>query len=253
MEYISSVANQKIKDILKLKEQKYRKNEQKFLLEGFHLIQTALEQGIVLTLLGSEANLSQFKQNWAKIAEIIIISDNVADKLSDVKTSQAIFAVCQLNSGMIDLTHNVLLLDQIQDPGNLGTLIRSGAAFNFKTIIASHNSVSFYNDKVLRSTQGNFFQVNLLNDNLVTTIATLKANGYLIFGTSLHTDAKMLDQVTWNQKQKYALVIGNEGQGISPEIAKLVDFNILIEMTEGVESLNAGVAGSIIMYQINNH
>ncbi|ATZ18645.1 RNA methyltransferase, TrmH family [Williamsoniiplasma somnilux] len=252
MEYITSLSNNKIKKIVKLKEAKVRKVEKKFLIEGKHLIEDAFKKGLVLTLLGSEEQLQTLSHLNTQNIEILVITNPIAEKLSDVVTSQNLFAVCQFLEQTIDLEHNILILDQLQNPGNLGTLIRSAAAFNFKTIIASENTVNFYNDKVLRSTQGNFFQVNLINQNLITTMEILKNNNYQIIGTTLHQDAQMLNDVNWSRKSKYALIIGNEANGISSQISQLIDFNVLVEMDVQVESLNAGVAGSLIMYNIQN-
>ncbi|WP_026389113.1 TrmH family RNA methyltransferase [[Acholeplasma] multilocale] len=252
MEQITSVANKRIKEILKLKEAKYRNQEQLFMVEGIHLVLEAYHDGIIKTLIGTPKGLASLNAQVEDIDEVIEVADNVADKLSDVKNSQSVFAVCIMKKPVVNYSENILLLDHIQDPGNIGTLIRSAASFDFQTIIASPNSVSYYNDKVLRSTQGNFFHVNLVNDYLISAINDLKTEGYLIIGTALHGDYKPLQKAPFERNQKYALIIGNEAKGISPELFDLIDINVMIEMEEHVESLNAGVAGSIIMYQINN-
>ncbi|UZK63841.1 RNA methyltransferase [Mycoplasma mycoides subsp. capri] len=253
MEVISSVSNPKIKEILKLKDRKHRNKQKLFIVEGFHMIMEAYNDQIIKTLLGTSKALEVLKDEIPNIEQVIEISENVAKKISDTVTSQQIFAICSMpENTKIDFENNILLLDQIQDPGNLGTLIRSAASFNFKTVIASPNSANFHNQKVLRSTQGNLFQVNLVNEYLVTVINQLHDNNYIIIGTSLHDDSKPLSKVKFDSDDKYALIIGNEGKGISPELLDLIDLNINIEMAEDVDSINAAVAGSIIMYQINN-
>ncbi|ATZ17123.1 RNA methyltransferase, TrmH family [Williamsoniiplasma luminosum] len=252
MQKLSSSTNYKIKEILKLKEKHVRLERQQFLVEGQHLVLEALKKGIVLTILGTELALQHnvVQKHLHTVDEVYEISANVAQKLSDVVTSQHIFAVCSMKEQKIDYEHNILLLDQLQDPGNLGTLIRSAASFDFKTIIGSANAVSFYNDKVLRATQGNFFQVNLINEYLIKTINDLKQAGYVILGTNLHQNSKKLEKVRFNDKDKYALIIGNEAKGISFELLDMIDININVEMDDQVESLNAAIAGSIIMHKI---
>ncbi|PPE05440.1 TrmH family RNA methyltransferase [Williamsoniiplasma lucivorax] len=252
MKKITSVTNQTIKDILQLKDKAVRKERQEFLLEGQHLILEAFRKGLVLILLGTSEALKHgaIQKHLDEAKEVFEISPSVAEKLSDVVTSQSIFAVCAMKKPAIDLDHNILLLDQLQDPGNLGTLIRSAASFNFKTIIASPNTIGFYNSKVLRSTQGNFFQVNLINEYLMKTINDLKNEDYIILGTSLHQHAKTLEKVKFDDKEKYALILGNENKGISPELLDMIDININVEMNDQVESLNAAIAGSIIMHKI---
>ncbi|SYV95700.1 RNA methyltransferase, partial [Mycoplasma putrefaciens] len=184
MEKITSTANPKIKEILKLKESKHRNAKNLFLVEGFHMVLEAYNHNMVKTLLGTEKSLKVLKDEIPNIDQVIEISDNVCKKLSETITSQEIFAVCSMpEKNQIDLDHNILLLDQIQDPGNLGTLIRSAASFNFKTVIASPNSAHFHNQKVLRATQGNLFKVNLSNEYLIKVINQLHDNNYIIIGT----------------------------------------------------------------------
>lgn len=252
MEKITSVSNQTIKDLLKLKENKHRNERQQFIVEGFHLVNEALIKGQVLLILGTSQNLELLQLDNSNQIKTIEISSNVADKLSDTVKTQGIFGVCEMPSSEIDFTNNVLLLDKVQDPGNIGTLIRSGASFNFKTIVAAPNSVSFYNDKVLRSTQGNFFDVNLVSQDLILTIKLLKTKGYTIIATALHSEYQNLMNVKFDQYPKVAIIIGNEAQGISEPLFEHIDLNVKIEMADHVESLNAGVAGSILMYQFNS-
>ena len=147
-----------------------------------------------------------------------------------------------------DIKGNVLLLDHIQDPGNLGTIIRSSVAFNFPTIVCSEDTVDAYNDKVIRSSEGMIFNTNIIKDNLISFIPYLKTLGYKIYGTDV-INGKNIKTV--NEK-KVAFVIGSEGKGVSIEVKELCDDFIYINMNEKCESLNAAVASSIIMYDIYN-
>ncbi|ASZ09014.1 RNA methyltransferase [Mesoplasma chauliocola] len=249
MEKITSTSNNKIKEIVKIRDDKKFQSEKKaFFIEGLHMVEEAIKRNIVFEIFTKE-NMLERIENVNEI-RTTLISDSVAEKISSTKTNQGIFAICELIENEIDYSENILLLDQIQDPGNMGTLIRSAACFNFQTVIASSNSVSFYNPKVLRSTQGNLFSVNLVNDDLIKTINNLKQKNFLIIGTVLNNDSKPFKKTEFNQNQKYALIIGNEAKGINHDLYSLIDININIEMSNEVESLNAAIAGSIIMYNI---
>ncbi|ATG97820.1 rRNA methyltransferase [Mesoplasma lactucae ATCC 49193] len=254
MKEISSVTNPKIKEIIKLlSDVSYRKKERKFVVEGIHLVAEAMKKGIVDAIYMTEDAYDDLAMALpiSSYHNIFLIKDNVAKKIASTVNSQNVFAVCEITPQHIDYDNNILLLDRVQDPGNVGTLIRSAASFNFKTVISNPNSVSYYNDKVIRSTQGNFFQINLVKEYLVQSISELKNQGYIIIGTQMHEESKFLNKVKFKDDEKYAVIIGNESVGISPEISELIDINVLIPMEENVESLNAAVAGSIVMYEIS--
>ncbi len=143
----------------------------------------------------------------------------------------------------------ILLLDDIQDPGNLGTIIRSSKAFNIDTIIISPNTVDIYNSKVLRSTQGMIFHINIMVRDLESFISELKEDNYKIYGTKVDGGINVKDI---DIPCKYALVIGNEGNGMSVNISNLCDENLYIKMNTEVESLNAAVATSILLYEMDD-
>jgi len=252
---INSVNNPSIKEIVKLqKNATYRREVKKFVVEGIHLVAEALKKGIVEAVYLTQGVYEELYESLPRSNDqYFIIKNHVADKVSMTVHNQGIFAVCKMVAQEVDYDHDILLLDRVQDPGNIGTLIRSAASFDFRTVISAPTSVSFYNDKVIRSTQGNFFQINLVREYLMQTINDLKEEGYVIIGTQMHEESKMLPKVRLKDNQKYAVVIGNESKGISPEISRLIDYNVLIPMEEEVESLNAAVAGSILMYEIYEH
>ena len=252
---INSVNNPQVKEIVKLqKNATYRREVGKFVVEGIHLVAEALKKGIVEAVYLTQAVYKELYESLpTSNDEYFIIKKHVADKVSMTVHNQGIFAVCQMVTQEVDYKHDILLLDRVQDPGNIGTLIRSAASFDFRTVISAPTSVSFYNDKVIRSTQRNFFQINLVREYLIQTINDLKEEGYVIIGTQMHEESKLLPKVRLKDNQKYAVVIGNESKGISPEISMLLDYNVLIPMEEEVESLNAAVAGSILMYEIYEH
>ena len=146
------------------------------------------------------------------------------------------------------IKNNVLIIDGLQDPGNLGTIIRSGIAFGFTDFVLSLNSVDVYNEKVIRATEGMIFHVNVLRRDLLEFIPKLKNLGYKVVGTDV-TNGKDIKEVKCDN---IALVIGSEGSGMSSDVKELCDLLVHINMSDTCESLNAGVAGSILMYEVYN-
>lgn len=240
--YISSINNEYIKEISKLNEKKYRDKSNKYLIEGLHLVTEALKYDIIDTII--------IREDFSYETNIkhIIVSNEVMKKLSDNPSIPKIMAVVNKKESTIK-GNKILLLDRLQDPGNLGTIIRSAVAFNFDTIILSNDTVDLYNSKVLRSTQGMLFNINILRQDLTNVINELKNNNYTIYGTKVDNgnDVKEI-----NNTNKFALIIGNEGTGISDNILKQCDKYLYIKMNNNCESLNAGVAASILMYEMGN-
>ena len=240
--YITSINNEYIKEISKLNEKKYRDKSNKYLIEGLHLVTEALKYDIIDTII--------IREDFSYETNIkhIIVSNEVMKKLSDNPSIPKIMAVVNKKESAIS-GNKILLLDRLQDPGNLGTIILSAVAFNFDTIILSNDTVDLYNSKVLRSTQGMLFNINILRQDLTNVINELKNNNYTIYGTKVDNgyDVKEINNIN-----KFALIIGNEGTGISDNILKQCDKYLYIKMNNNCESLNAGVAASILMYEMGN-
>ena len=152
----------------------------------------------------------------------------------------------KLNKNLVG--NRVLILDDIQDPGNLGTIVRSAVAFNIDTIVLSKNTVDLYNPKVIRATQGMIFHINIIEKNLTEFISNLKKNQYKIFSTNV-VNGKSIKNV--EKGEKFAIIVGNEGKGVSNEVNSLCDEFIYIEMNNKCESLNVAVATSIILYELS--
>ncbi len=234
---LTSLKNEHVKFWLSLKEKKNRDKEQKFLIEGDHLINEAQKQNLILeTISIVDLNADYF------------VTKDIMTKISDQKSICYNAAVCNFIKEE-ELNGNILILDNIQDPGNLGTIIRSCTAFNFHNIVLSDDSVDIYNSKVIRATEGMLFHINILRRNLLNFIPTLKMLGYQIIGTDV---VKGLDIRTINNDQNIAIVLGNEGSGISKSVKNLCDTFVNIKINENCESLNVGVAASILMYEVNN-
>ena len=162
-----------------------------------------------------------------------------------------VIGVCKIKEKKKIVGNHLLLLDNIQDPGNIGTIIRSAKAFDVDTIVLSDDSVDIYNDKVLRSTQGMLFHSNIVYDNLTNVINNLKKENYVILGTDVNNGTDVRDI----KVDKYALIMGNEGHGVRKEIKDICDKNLYIKMNNSCESLNVAVATSILLYELNrsNH
>ena len=223
---IESVNNEKIVNYSKLKQKKYRDETSLFIVEGKHLVEEAKKNDLVVDEYILDENVSL----------------NVMKKLSSLDNVPTHLAVCKK---MIPrgIQGNVLILDGVQDPGNLGTIIRSCVAFNIDTIILSDTTVDVYNDKVVRASEGMIFNINIIRGNLLDIIPTLDMPLYttnVVNGTNLD-DIKI--------DKPYAIVVGNEGKGVSDEVNKLISNRIYIPMNEKCESLNVGVATSIILYE----
>lgn len=239
--YISSTNNDRIKELVKLKEKKYRDITNLFFVEGLDIIKEAYNASLLKTIYVLEGYEPLYKD-----IETIYVSTDVMKKISDISSITGYYGVCKKKEEKA-IGNRIIILDDLQDPGNLGTIIRSACAFNFDTVVLSKKTVDLYNPKVLRSTKGMIFNINIITRDLSIFIPTL--NNYLICGTDVNkgTNIKEIDIPS-----KIAIVIGNEGRGISKEIAQLCNKFIYIKMNKNCESLNASIASSILMYEVDN-
>ncbi len=240
---ITSLNNDKIKELIKLKERKYRKKNKEFIIEGRHLVLEACKKGIVKEIILTE------DASFTTDIPTTYVSSDVMNKLSDMESPSDIMALCGMEENDI-LGEKLVLLDDIQDPGNLGTIIRSALAFNVDTIVLSPNTVDLYNSKVIRATQGIMFHINIVTKDLKEVIDELKQRKVPVYGTKV--DGGMdVKNLSYRDHNKYALVMGNEGNGVSEEILNICDEFLYIRMNPKVESLNVGVATGIILYELN--
>ena len=207
---ISSLSNEKIKNIAKLNEKKYRDQTGLFIVEGPHLVNEA-------------KMLDLLEEVYSINGEGINVSIDVMKKICNTDTPTSIIGICRkLNKE--EITNRILILDRIQDPGNMGTLIRSAVSFGFDTIVLSKGCVDIYNPKVVRSSQGALFKVNIIYADIIEFISKLEE--YDVYGTSL-VNGIPLQNI--KPKEKMAIILGNEGQGVDKEILKN-NKNIFIEM-----------------------
>ena len=255
MQIITSKDNEIIKNIRKLKEKKYRDLSNSYIIEGIKLIKEAIvESKQIKQIIVCEENINNGGIDQKLLYEIakyecIYVTKKIFSLISDVQNPQGIMAVIekQNSEDNIDYKEDVIVvLDGIQDPGNLGTILRTIDSVGLKQVIVSKETADAYNPKVVRSTMGAIFRVNIIeSDNLIETLKNLKKHKYKVMATSLETNNNIYD-VDYNKK---VIVIGNEANGVSQEILDFADEKIKIPMLGRTESLNASVETSIILYE----
>lgn len=230
---ISSLTNNTVKELVKLNTPKGRREAKRFIVEGEHLVREAKAAGVLL---------KAYTTNGSLDGEIV--TDAVMKKICNTSSVVPQIGVCKMLPKS-DVTDRVLILDGVQDPGNMGALMRSAKAFGFNTIFLCDGCVDIYNDKVIRSSQGAIFKLNFLYGDKLWFISTLK--DYNVYGTNVVNGISVEEA---EKKNKIALILGNEGNGISKEINNLGLKNIYIPL-DNMESLNVSVAGGILMYEMS--
>ena len=255
MQRISSKDNSLIKHIKRLKEKKYRDEYGEYVVEGLKLIKEALQENADIKHIvvcdgcdNSEMIESHLKYEMARL-DFIYVPQNIFKLLSDVENPQGVLAVIGKPNKEADINLNediILALDDIQDPGNLGTILRTADSVGLKQILVSKGTADAYNPKVVRSTMGAIFRVKVIEcDNLKETLKLLQSKEYKVMTTSLKAK-KTIYEVDYKKK---IIVIGNEANGVSKEILNLADEKVIIPMLGKTESLNASVATGVILYE----
>ncbi len=253
---ITSKDNEQIKHIKKLKEKKYREEYNEFIIEGIKMIEEAMQENVKIKSIiicddckTQGAIPNELMYEIAKL-NCIYVAEKVFSTITDVINPQGIMAIVEKpisEEKEIDYNEtNFLLLDNIQDPGNLGTILRTADSLNIKQIILSKGSADAYNLKVVRSTMGAIFRVKIIEvQNLSKTVKEMKKHKIKVYATDLQTDKSIYDV----NYEKSAIVIGNEANGVSNEVLEEASERIKIPMIGKTESLNAAVATSIILYE----
>lgn len=233
---ITSKDNKRIKAVRKLLTKKERTKAKQFLIEGEHLIEEALKWNAnILELFVLENSEFNFD------LKTTVVTKDVMKSLSTLVTPPGIIAIVEMNTQTIN-SDRILALDGIQDPGNLGTLIRTADAFNFNRILIGKDTVDPYSDKVLRSSQGSHFHVSIEDTDLVETINDFDG---IVLTTDLQGEALSSQKITG----PLMIVLGNEGQGVSDDVLSHANYKVKIDMPGHAESLNVSVAGGILMHQ----
>ena len=236
----SSIDNKKIKELKKLNQKKYRDLTGTFLVEGKHLVKEAYKAGCLKEILLEEDT------KFTCDVETNYVTKSVMKYITSLDTPSNMVGVCIKKESKIN-GNKILILDELQDPGNLGTIIRSAVAFNIDTIVISKDSADVYSSKVLRASQGMIFNVNIVIADLKDTINDLKKENYKILGTKVNGGKEIK---TLEKALKFAIIVGNEGNGVKEELLNMCDNFIYIKMNDTCESLNVAVATSIILYEL---
>lgn len=250
MESISSTKNEKIKELVKLQTAKGRKKAGMYLLEGEHLVEEAIKERAQIKLIVVTSNRLEDYQNLLAQTDVqlLVVSQDVFHKLSMTETTQGVLAVVEIVKQEI-LPHKgrFIVLDAVQDPGNLGTIVRTADAAGFDAVVLGTGTVDLYNDKVLRSMQGSHFHIPVFQANLQEYLPILKEKGVQVAVTALHRDSK--DYSVLQGAIDVAIVVGNEGQGVSDDVIDLADVVVTIPMFGKAESLNVAIASALLMYK----
>lgn len=236
------LTNTEIKFLKKLKDKKYRKAEGVFLVEGSKLCEEVLSSSYTIQ---RTITSNEFKYN--DFPNVCIVDYDVIKSISTTTTPQDIICVVSIpDTNNNQPKGNSLILDNLQDPGNIGTLIRSAMAFGFEDIYFI-DCPDIYSEKVVRSSMGGIFKVNahiVTRDEIIANKAKICD---ILLSTTLNSD--ILGQ-NCLPKGRIGVIIGNEGNGISAQLHNASDMSVTLPMTKSIESLNAGVAGSILMFEI---
>lgn len=251
MDFIESKDNKLIKEIRKLSEKKYRQKYEQFLIEGFRFVSEALcsdfdvEYIFILEEKQDKLALYEIEKNTSENTKMILVSQSVLNSICDTLSPQGIVAVVKNKKFTIkDEDGFYVLCDEVQDPGNMGTIIRSAHAAGALGLIVTKGVVDIYNQKTLRATMGSIFHVPIIET--FETVLELKDDGFKLLVSSLEAKDDFYDV---DLTGKLIISVGNEGNGVSTKVRDLADLLVKIPMPGKAESLNVGVAASIMMFE----
>ena len=255
MQIISSKENDFIKHIKKLKDKKYRDINNEYIIEGIKLIKEAIQEKAQIKQIvicddceKIEAIPKDLMYEIAKY-QCIYVTKKIFETITNVIEPQGIIAILEKTNQNREIKYDediIVALDDIQDPGNLGTILRTVDSIGLTQIIISRGTADAYNPKVVRSSMGAIFRVKIIEcEDLKQTLQEIKKHKYELIVTSLQTQKSIYDI----KFKKKIIVIGNEANGVSKEIQELADNKVKIPMIGRTESLNASVATGIILYE----
>ena len=240
---LTSTSNKTVVYAASLKEKKHRDKEGKYLIEGEHLVEMAGDS--IECIFTTDYSYEHDTKPVYHVNEAII------RKLSFVQAPQGIIAIVKKKVNEIDYSLNrYLLCDGVSDPGNMGTIIRTALAFNVDMVILANGSVDVYNDKVIRGSQGAILKMPVVYNNMDECVKKLQENNVKVYASTL--SKRSIDLKDVKEVDRFALVVGNEGCGVSQSVQDASDFNIKISHSECIDSLNVGVATSIMLYYFNS-
>lgn len=246
MTIITSKANSVVKNAKKLHQKKYRKSA--YLIEGWHLFEEAVQAGVTIEKIFA---LESYRDQLASFPQTVWVSEDILLDLADSQTPQGIVAVVQKEEvGQVDFSQGkFLFLEDVQDPGNVGTIIRTADAAGFTGVIVSDKSADIYSLKTLRSMQGSHFHLPIYRMSSPRLLEEAKKASIPVLATTLSKDS--VDYRELPSIENFVLVMGNEGQGISPLMAESADQLVHISMKGQAESLNVAVAAGILIFHLS--
>lgn len=247
---IESKNNNLFKEIKKLKEKKHRIKSNKYLIEGLRFVEEAIKSKVSIdSIIFTESFKEKNPDFFLKINEnirLIQMNEALLKQLCSTENPQGIVGVINMQNKELKSGELVVLVDKVQDPGNMGTIIRTAHAAGAAGIVMTKGTVDIYNDKTLRSTMGSIFYIPIVEDDSLDFVKSLKKEGYKLVVSSLQGKNNFFEE---NLQGKVMIAVGNEGNGVSDEVYDIADIKVKIPMPGEAESLNVAVATSIMIYE----
>lgn len=247
---IESKNNNLFKEIKKLKEKKHRIKSNKYLIEGLRFVEEAIKSKVSIdSIIFTESFKEKNPELFLKINEnikLIQMNEALLKQLCSTENPQGIVGVINMKNKELKSGELVVLVDKVQDPGNMGTIIRTAHAAGAAGIVMTKGTVDIYNDKTLRSTMGSIFYIPIVEDDSLDFVKSLKKEGYKLVVSSLQGKNNFFEE---NLQGKVMIAVGNEGNGVSDEVYDIADIKVKIPMPGEAESLNVAVATSIMIYE----
>ncbi|HAT4362812.1 TPA: RNA methyltransferase [Clostridium perfringens] len=247
---IESKNNNLFKEIKKLKEKKHRIKSNKYLIEGLRFVEEAIKSKVSIdSIIFTESFKEKNPELFLKINEnikLIQMNEALLKQLCSTENPQGIVGVINMQNKELKSGELVVLVDKVQDPGNMGTIIRTAHAAGAAGIVMTKGTVDIYNDKTLRSTMGSIFYIPIVEDDSLDFVKLLKKEGYKLVVSSLQGKNNFFEE---NLQGKVMIAVGNEGNGVSDKVYDIADIKVKIPMPGEAESLNVAVATSIMIYE----
>ena len=257
MTEINSKKNSKIKDLIRLRdESKFRNDRSLFYVEGERIVNDTPKE-LIESVFIQKSKFNDYKNIISSVDDkkIFIVEDNLFDKLKDTKNSQGIIAIVQYNDikvldkKLLDNVQSCIILDNVNDPGNLGTIIRLAEATNISLIILCNNCCNLYNPKVIRSCMSSLFRINIfVSNDTLNDLDIIKKNRIKLYATVLDDGAINFNKINYNTKS--AFIFGNEANGVSAELINKSDEKLFIPMCGDIQSLNVAIAATAVCYEL---
>ncbi len=250
---IESKENKKIKELNKLKLKKYRQLRGEFTVENWKIIQDAFKDGIFpkelfLTKYFLDKNKEALENMAGNNGSIFLVSENIGKSMSALESPQGVVAVYQKREMNLDWNNNIIYLNGINDPGNLGTILRSALAFGLKNIILDESCVDLYNSKTIQAAKDAIFKLNIVFDKDREVFKKIKENNFIICTTNVKKGVDIKE--AFKTKENRCIVLGNESQGVEASLEKEATELINIKTTSSIESLNVAISAGIIFYEL---